>query len=501
MLQFGSRLALAAGLVRATANMALMYTTLLGMVTMLGAHHRLSAAEPTRDEVREGLRKASAFFREQCSAGGGYVFRVSEDLTLREGEAKVGPTTAWIEPPATPAVGLAYLEAYQLTGEPSLLQAAQATAEALLQGQMLSGGWTEQIEFAAADRRAYAYRVDNSQVAGRRNTTTFDDDKTQSAIRYLMRLDLELKQTDERLHEAVVYALNGVLQAQYACGAWPQKYDGVPVEGGTAALQASYPESWPREFPNQKYTGYYTLNDGTLSDLIQTLLEAGEAYQDSRYTDAALRGGEFLLRAQMPEPQPGWAQQYTPDMHPAWARKFEPPAISGGESQEVMRLLLTLYRHTADRRYLQAVERGLAYYQKSLLPSGKLARFYELHTNRPLYFTTTYELTYADDDLPTHYGFIVSSGLERLARDLKKLSQLPKDKVTPLIIGAEKPQMSAGLRDEAARTLAELDERGAWVEEGKLRSHPDSNVQRIISSATFIENLQTLAQFIAASVP
>jgi len=501
MLYFDTRLAWRPGFVRATAHIALMYAALLGIATTLGTYRSLPAAEPRLDEVRQALRQATTFFREQCSAGGGYVFRISEDLTLREGEAKVGPTTAWIEPPATPAVGLAYLQAYQLTREPSLLQAAQATAEALLQGQLLSGGWTEQIEFAPADRRVYAYRVDDSQVAGRRNTTTFDDDKTQSAIRCLMRLDLELKQTDERLHEAVLYALNGMLQAQYACGAWPQKYDGLPLEGGAPALQASYPESWSREFPNQKYTGYYTLNDGTLSDIIQTLLEAGEVYQDPRYTDAALRGGEFLLRAQMPEPQPGWAQQYDPNMHPAWARKFEPPAISGGESQEVMRLLLKLYRHTTDRRYLDAVERALVYYQKSLLPSGQLARFYELHTNRPLYFTKTYELTYSDSDLPTHYGFIVSSGLERLTRDLEKLKRQPPEPLAPLVSPPEKPRLSDRLRDETARVLADLDERGAWVEEGKLRTHPESNVQRIISSATFIQNLQTLAQFIAASVP
>lgn len=460
-----------------------------------------SSAEPTREDALAALGRATSFFRENCSAGGGYVFRVSEDLALREGESKVGQTTAWIEPPATPAVGLAYLEAYQMTRESFLLEAAQETSKALLEGQLLSGGWTEQIEFAPADRRKYAYRVDGLEVAGRRNNTTFDDDKTQSAIRFLMRLDLELKQRDAVLHEAVQYALAGVLAAQFANGAWPQQHKGEPPSDSVPDLRADYPDTWSREFPNEKYTGYYTLNDSTLCDLINTMLEAGESYDDARYRDAALRGGEFLLRAQMPAPQPGWAQQYDPNMHPAWARKFEPPAITGGESQEVMRTLLILYRHTADRRYLEAVTRALPYYQQCLLPSGHLARFYELHTNRPLYFTKTYQLTYADDDVPTHYGFKVSSGLNRLQLDLEKLQQSPVDKLrnSANSVATTPPRLTSQLRQAAAKAIAQLDARGAWVEPGQLRTHGEAHVERIISSATFIKNLGTLAKFVAAT--
>ena len=47
---------------------------------------------------------------------------------------------------------------------------------------------------------------------------------------------------------------------------------------------------------------------------------------------AARRGGDFILLAQMPEPQPAWAQQYNARMEPAWARRFEPASITGGES-------------------------------------------------------------------------------------------------------------------------------------------------------------------------
>ncbi len=456
-----------------------------------------ASGQTTRDTSIEAMHRAVHFFREHCSASGGYVFRISNDLKLREGESKVGQSTAWIEPPATPAVGAAYLTAFQLTRDPLLLDAAKETAQALISGQLLSGGWYEHIEFDAEARKLYAYRVDGNEVGKRRNVTTFDDNKTQSSIRFLMRLDMELKQSDTAIHEAVMYALENVLRAQYANGAWPQKYEGIEQASAPGKVRASYPESWPREFPNIKYTHFYTLNDNTLCDLISVQLDAWDAYRDPRYFNSAKLAGEFLLNAQMPEPQPGWAQQYDEAMRPVWARKFEPPAISGGESQRVLRSLLELYERTADRRFLTAVQTALPYFRRSLLPDGRLARFYELQSNLPLFFTKTYELTYSDSDLPTHYGFKVTSMLDRIDRDLKELSQRPTDRLIPMPPSTDrKVKLTDKLTAEAESIIAALDSRGAWVESGMMRTYDNPRDSKIISSATFIKNLQTLAEFI-----
>jgi hypothetical protein len=54
---------------------------------------------------------------------------------------------------------------------------------------------------------------------------------------------------------------------------------------------------------------------------------------------------------------------------------------------------------------LEPVPRAIAYLKRSRLPDGRLARFYELRTNRPLYFTKDYKLTFSDADVPTHYAF------------------------------------------------------------------------------------------------
>ena len=169
--------------------------------------------------------------------------------------------------------------------------------------------------------------------------------------------------------------------------------------------------------------------------MIDAMLEAARIYKEPRYLAAAEKGGAFILLAQMPEPQPGWAQQYDREMHPAWARLFEPASITGGESQSVMRALLLLYRETGNRKYLEPLTRALEYYRRSVLPDVDnpsevrrracrtgtpcMARFYELKTNRPLYITkgtrvtaldqgTTnvdgYELSYSDESVITHYA-------------------------------------------------------------------------------------------------
>ncbi|QDS87254.1 Pectic acid lyase [Rosistilla ulvae] len=453
---------------------------------------------PTREEAVEAMHRAVAFFRDQASAGGGYVFRWSEDLSLREGEGKVGDSTAWIEPPATPAVGLAYLNAYRLTDDPILLDAARQTVAALIQGQMVSGGWGEKIEFAPRDRARYAYRVDSKDVGKRRNTSTLDDNKTQSSLRFLMQLDSALEFRDAKLHEAARFGLDRVLDAQYRNGAWPQRFDGPNNQAEVPIVQASYPSQSPKTYPKQKYDSFYTLNDNTHCDVIATMWEAWDTYQDPRYKEAAVRGGDFLLLAQMPEPQPGWAQQYDYQMHPVWARKFEPPSISGGESQRAMQMLLHLFRRTGDKRYLQAVRTALPYFNRSLREDGRLPRFLELQTNRPLYLTRDYAVTYNDNDLPTHYSFVVKARLDSIEKELNRLESLPPDQLWPP--GKRKsPKMSDALAKAASQRIDSLDQRGAWVEKGKLKTHAQTPGGRIISSATFIKNLNVLAEYVAAA--
>lgn len=469
-------------------------------VCIAGASAGLVAAEPLpKDAAAVAMGKAVSFFSKQVAVQGSYVWRYSEDLSLREGEGAATATMGWVQPPGTPAVGEALLLAHERTGDKQGLEAAVAAAQSLVQCQLASGGWDYRQEFDPAKRKSnYAFRVDGG-TGGKNNSSTLDDENTQSAVRFLMHVDRALEFKDAAIHEAVSFALESLLKAQYPNGAWPQRFREPPDPVAFPVLKASYPADWPRVWPAANYSSHYTLNDDTLADCIAVMFEAAAIYGDSRYADAARRGGDFLLLAQMPEPQPVWCQQYNAQMQPAWARKFEPPSITGGESQGAIGMLLEVYRQTGDKKYLEPVPRALAYLKKSELPGGRMARFYELQTNKPLYFTTKYELVYTADDLPTHYGFITGSKVDRLQADYEKLlatdaAKLKRTKKPP------KYELSESLTSAAQAAVNALDSRGAWVEAGSLKAaDPDGKVERIITTQTFIKNLDTLSRFVAAS--
>lgn len=445
------------------------------------------------------LKQSVQFYRQHVSIEGGYLWRYSADLSRREGEGKASPTTAWVQPPGTPSVGSALLTAYRNTRDREYLEAARETAHALLRGQLQSGGWDYRIEFSRESRARYYYRADGDS-AGSRNVTTLDDNTTQSALGFLMHLDRQLGQNDKRIHEGVQYALESLLKAQYPNGAWPQRYSQFPRPADFPVHKANYPESWPREYPAEDYRNYYTFNDNSIADTISRMLDAAEIYQQPRYRDAALKAGDFIILAQMPDPQPAWSQQYNNLCQPAWARKFEPPSITGGESQGVLFTLLELYRRTGEERFLEPVPRALKYLEASRLDDGQLARFYELKTNRPLFFTRTYELVYHDRDLPTHYGFKVGSRLKQIrTRYQQLLADGPDEEPADYREWNDVPY-SSRLARAATEVVHAMDKRGAWVEEAGLRYQGDDDSTRhVIQMQTYIRNLEILSRYVGAA--
>lgn len=456
--------------------------------------------QPTRRDALECLHDGLEFFRSEVSTNGGYLWRYAADLSEREGELPASASTVWVQPPGTPTVGMACLTAWELTADPLCLNAVRETALALVDGQLESGGWDYRIEFAESERRRYAYRTGNGDAAERRNVTTLDDNTTQAALTFLMRADRALQFRDKVIHEAAQYALQKLLEVQYPNGAWPQRFSQPADPDDYPVLSAGYPESWSREYPAVDYRSYYTFNDNTMADMIALMFLASEIYDRDEYAAAGRRGGEFLLLSQMPEPQPGWAQQYNARMHPAWARRFEPPAITGAESQRVMETLLTLFEWTGDRRFLEPLPRALDYFRRSELDDGRLARFYELQTNRPLYFTREYQLTYQDDDLPTHYGFKARNRLDQIQQRLEELSVVSESDFRPLrlLIPATPPRLTGKLTAKVRRIMQTQDARGAWVEPASFRAR--SNLPKgspSLSSRTFARNMTTLAGYMA----
>lgn len=469
---------------------------------------------PSRQDVLNAMRKATAFYLEKVSTRGGYHFSYSDDLSYGRSEQSEGRTQIELQREGTPIVGMTFLDLYEATGDRFYLDGARKAGQALVDGQLCSGGWDYLVEFDPAKRSRYPYRKDRDcSQAGTpdRPPTTFDDNVTQACLRLLMRIDRALDFKDVTIHEAAVFALNALLKVQYPNGAWPQRFSQFPDPAKFPVKRASYPASWPRQWPGPggNYLGHYTFNDNSISDCIDTLLEAARIYTDPRYLASAERGGDFILLAQMPDPQPAWAQQYDIDMHPSWARVFEPPSVTGGESQGILRTLMVLYGETGKKKYLDGVPRALAYLEKSVLPhpanaaeiwsrispkAGALARFYELGTNRPLYITKGtqifakglgqarpdgYELSYSDGSVITHYAVLVSAAdLPSIRQEHTRVAAADPSTLrrpdtlrglSPWTLSAPaRPRDSRPDAASIARIIQSLDERGAWVEEGVI---------------------------------
>jgi PelA/Pel-15E family pectate lyase len=467
-------------------------------LTLMPAACGRSAENETglRAQAHAALRKAAHYYHSNVASHGGYAYFYSEDLKGVFGEGVGTPNQIWVQPPGTPAVGLAYLKAYSATGDRDFLSAAQDVGKALAYGQLKSGGWSQTIDFDPNGTRVSLYR--NGKGKGR-NYSSLDDGQTQTAIQFMAKLDKALEYKDSVVHESATFAIDSLLKAQFPNGAFPQGWN-KPV-AAHPIMKARYPETWPRTWPNEDYWDYYTLNDGLAGTVSDTLIAVIESYPDDRYKKALAKLGDFLILAQMPDPQPAWAQQYNYNMEPIWARKFEPAAVSGWESQDVIETLMKVYRVTGDRKYLEPIPRALAYLKKSQLPDGQMNRYYELQTNRPLYMNRTdpksYFLTYSDKDLPDHYGWKQASFLDRLQQEYDALIA-GKDVAKP------KP-LVAQLEKEAQEIIAAMDDQGRWVSTyagQRLVGQPKfKRGFRYLDMGVFNQNMETLSEYLAATRP
>lgn len=484
-----------------------------------------NAATPA--EVSAAAIKAVTFYHTHAASHGGYVYRYSTDFTLREAEGIPGPDTIWIQPPGTPAVGMAMLDAYEATKYEKCLAAAVEAARCVSRTQLASGGWDYSGHFDAANRAKKLYRRDakgnllpppkaSTREAGwhnwrrqeKSNYSTFDDDVSQAATRLLVRVDHALGGKDAEIKEAADFALETILLTQYPAGGWSANFDDHPAAPPPVSMYpikpGNYPPDWPRQWPKD-FSGCYVLNDNTHATLMDTLLLAWKLRGDERYLEAAKRGGDFLLLAQMPDPQPAWGQQYNADMQPVWSRQFEPAAICGRESQAAMWALLKLSAVSGDKKYLPPVAKAITYLRSVLLPGNQLARFYELHTNKPLYFERGpggkgFELTYSDKRASSNYGWKWDSELDamqaagsQIARgelvtfprtEKERWSSPPTDADIATILKEQAPNGSWPVTD---------DERGWMRDAAGKKTKPASGV---IHSLDFTQNVQALSAWL-----
>ena len=427
-----------------------------------------SSAEVTRTQAVTALARGIDYFH-SLSNRGGYVYYVTPDLSRRWGKGVLDTNTIEVQPPGTPAVGMALLNAHQATGSSIALKAARDAAQALIIGQNDLGGWQHTIRFD---------RPTSKMVS-------FDDDQTQSAISFLMALDQEVD--DHDLSSSVSKALSLMKISQLKNGGWPHRY---PAEGN--------------------YHDFATFNDEGINDCIRVMIEADRYYKRDNHADVLKKAGRFLLISQLPPPQPGWAQQYNDFLQPAWARSFEPPSVCPSVTLNNINTLLDLHIHLGRSEYLEVIPDSLHWIESIRLPNGQWARFTELYTGKPLYYDRgrirVESLEELSEERRLGYGYQMDlqGKLESVKHRYRQIVELGRE---AYLDQSEKKPSTKNLENNISQLsfkvsaiIASQESSGAWItknerfkkrEPGQLWQGEYEVLDRI-SSRVFIDNVDTL---------
>jgi len=259
------------------------------------------------------------------------------------------------------------------------------TAEIVLSHQSPAGSWPKNF-----DTSAKAYDGDPAKING-----TFDNGATIGEIRFLARAFRATQETKYR--DAVLKGIDHIQKAQYANGGWPQTYP-----------------------PGKGYPRHITFNDNSMVNLMRLLREVATAdsfaFVDASRRRAAQesfdRGVGCILKCQIVVngKKTAWCAQHDEsDFQPRPARTYELVSLSGSESVELVRLLMSLDKPSPE--VIAAIEGAVAWFDEAKLTGIKLttvpdqnaprgrnrvvvkdanapplwARFYEIGTNRPIF--------------------------------------------------------------------------------------------------------------------
>ena len=133
-------------------------------------------AYPSTEAVTESMKHAASFFRTHVAFAGGYAWRWPRDLSEAQGENHTSLSLIMIQPPGTPSVGMAMLEAYRVTDDKLFLQGAKEAAQSLIWCQLASGGWGSDFDFdpRRASRLHFRRDIDGDDTEPGRRRAEFD---------------------------------------------------------------------------------------------------------------------------------------------------------------------------------------------------------------------------------------------------------------------------------------------------------------------------------------
>lgn len=441
-------------------------------------------------EAEQTMLKATQYMVEKVSANGGYVWYYLPDLSRQWGEMEAWKTMIWLQHPGTISMGHLFLDAYRATGNEYYYQAAQKAANAIIWGQSNEGGWNYMIDFAG-DRSLKqwyntigknGWRLEEFQHYY--GNSTFDDDITSDAARFLLRMYLE--KLDAAYKPALDKAIGFILKSQYPNGGWPQRY---PLKYNFN--KQGHPD----------YTSFYTFNDDVIWENTHFLIQCYLSLGEERFLDPIRRGMDFYVISQ--DGCGAWGQQLNLNMETAGARTYEPAAFLPSTTCENALLLLKFYQYTGERKFLAHVPDAIKWLEESKLPADQIEgerthpTFVEVGTNKAIYVHRKgsnvkygqYYIDYNDDHLLAHYYGKCRVQFDELKAEYKQLSALsPEEAVkdSPLKPGQFKgngsPQTYFDLNRynfpiEVSETMVReitgsLDEQNRWLSKHAMISHP-----------------------------
>jgi PelA/Pel-15E family pectate lyase len=244
--------------------------------------------------------------------------------------------------------------------------------------QSTLGDWPKNV-----DNSAEPYRGAPAVIKG-----TFDNGATAGELRFLARAFRVT--SDDRDRAAFLKGLDHILTAQYPTGGWPQLFP-----------------------PGKGYHRHITFNDNTMINLMTLVRDAADK-DDFRFVDPARRaaakkafdaGITCILNCQITVNGnlTAWCAQHDEiTLEPRPARTFEPKSLSGGESAEILLLLMSLDHPSPE--IARAIEAGARWFDKVKLTGIRetnvdgdkrimrdpnapplWARFYEIPSMRPIF--------------------------------------------------------------------------------------------------------------------
>jgi len=311
--------------------------------------------------------------------------------------------------------------------------------ENILSWQDENGSWPKNLSTASKP-----FTGDRKDLHG-----TFDNAATTGEMRVLAHAYRITK--DSRYQEAFLKGLDLILKAQYPTGGWPQQYP-----------------------PGRGYNRHITFNDNAMVRLLVLLDEVADSpkydFVDAERRVAAGKafhqGIDCILKCQIRVrgELTAWCAQHDEiDYRPQPARSYELVSLSGGESAEILQLLMRLEDPSPE--VIRAVTAGVQWFESSKVEGLRIkwiegkrtavkdpeastlwARFDDIETHRPLFCDRDgipkYDYNQIDPERTEGYAWYGSWGKEVLEeydawreKFKDRIAAVKKEPLTLVLIG------------------------------------------------------------------